>query len=95
MWFRLVFSHIHEILYLELNSKILLLISEVLYTTWQLCSVYYFACSIIVVVCFQMILLMAVAHGKSRVKCGPITLHTQTAIHVAHQLTEVRLIRYY
>jgi len=39
-----------------------------------------------------MILLMAVARGKSRVKCGPVTLHTQTAIHIAHQLTEVRLI---
>jgi RNA 3'-terminal phosphate cyclase (ATP) len=42
-----------------------------------------------------MILLMAVAHGKSRVKCGPVTLHTQTAIHIAHLLTEVRLITYY
>ncbi|XP_069673562.1 RNA 3'-terminal phosphate cyclase [Periplaneta americana] len=38
----------------------------------------------------QMILLMAVAHGKSRVKCGPVTLHTQTAIHVAQLLTEAK-----
>jgi len=38
----------------------------------------------------QMILLMAVAHGKSRLKCGPVTLHTQTAIHIAHQLTEAK-----
>lgn len=38
----------------------------------------------------QMIILMAVAHGKSRVKCGPVTLHTQTAIHIAHQLTEAK-----
>lgn len=46
-------------------------------------------------VCFQMILLMAIAHGKSRVKCGPVSLHTRTAIHVAHLLTEVRLIVFY
>jgi hypothetical protein len=46
-------------------------------------------------VCFQMILLMAIAHGKSRVKCGPVTSHTKAAIHVAHLLTEVRLIRYH
>ena len=32
---------------------------------------------------------MALAKGKSRVKCGPISLHTQTAIHIATQLTEV------
>lgn len=48
--------------------------------------------NIIADVCFQMILFMAIAHGKSRVKCGPVTLHTETAIHIAHQLTEVRLI---
>lgn len=38
----------------------------------------------------QIILLMAIAHGKSRVKCGPVTLHTQTAIHVAQELTEAK-----
>ncbi|XP_021918081.1 RNA 3'-terminal phosphate cyclase isoform X2 [Zootermopsis nevadensis] len=38
----------------------------------------------------QMILLMAIAHGKSRVKCGPVSLHTRTAIHVAHLLTEAK-----
>lgn len=32
---------------------------------------------------------MALAKGKSRVKCGPITLHTETAIYIASQLTEV------
>jgi hypothetical protein len=82
----------HEILSLTLNSEILPPVSDVLYTTWQLHCLYYFACSILLVVYFQMILLMAVAHGKSRIKCGPVTLHTQTAIHIAHQLTEVRLI---
>lgn len=83
----------HEILSLTLNSEILPLVLEVLYITWQHHGLYYFARSILLVVYFQMILLMAIAHGKSRVKCGPITLHTQTAIHIAHQLTEVRLIR--
>ncbi|PNF30765.1 RNA 3'-terminal phosphate cyclase [Cryptotermes secundus] len=38
----------------------------------------------------QIILFMAIAHGKSRVKCGPVTLHTETAIHVARQLTEAK-----
>lgn len=32
---------------------------------------------------------MALAKGVSRVKSGPITLHTQTAIHFAEQLTKV------
>jgi len=82
----------HEILPFMLNSEMLLPVAEVLYTTCQLHSLYCFAHSILLVVYFQMILLMAVAHGKSRVKCGPVTLHTQTAIHIAHQLTEVRLI---
>ncbi|PSN31248.1 RNA 3'-terminal phosphate cyclase, partial [Blattella germanica] len=38
----------------------------------------------------QMIIFMAIAHGKSRVKCGPVTLHTKTAIHVAEELTEAK-----
>lgn len=32
---------------------------------------------------------MALAKGTSRMRTGPITLHTQTAIHVAEQLTKV------
>jgi len=32
---------------------------------------------------------MALAKGVSRVKSGPVTLHTQTAIHFAEQLTKV------
>jgi len=32
---------------------------------------------------------MALAQGKSRVKCGEITLHTKTAIAIAEQLTKV------
>ena len=38
---------------------------------------------------FQLIIFMALANGVSRVKSGPITLHTQTAIHFAEQLTKV------
>eukprot|EP00112_Aurelia_sp_Birch-Aquarium-sp1_P011250 Seg2366.4 transcript_id=Seg2366.4/GoldUCD/mRNA.D3Y31 product="RNA 3'-terminal phosphate cyclase" protein_id=Seg2366.4/GoldUCD/D3Y31 len=34
----------------------------------------------------QMILLMALASGKSAIQCGPITLHTETAIHIAETL---------
>lgn len=32
---------------------------------------------------------MALANGTSRMRTGPVTLHTQTAIHVAEQLTNV------
>jgi hypothetical protein len=32
---------------------------------------------------------MALANGKSSIRCGPVTLHTDTAIHVAKQLTNV------
>ena len=39
---------------------------------------------------FQLILLMALARGKSQILCGPISLHTETAIHVAKLLTEVK-----
>ena len=38
---------------------------------------------------FQLIILMALAKGKSSIRCGPVTLHTETAIHVAKQLTDV------
>ncbi|XP_075217022.1 RNA 3'-terminal phosphate cyclase [Lycorma delicatula] len=38
----------------------------------------------------QIIILMALAEGKSSVKCGPITLHTETAIHVAQLLTKAK-----
>ncbi|KAK7502271.1 hypothetical protein BaRGS_00006635 [Batillaria attramentaria] len=41
----------------------------------------------------QLILLMALARGKSRVLCGPITLHTETAIHVAKLLTQAKFNR--
>ena len=33
---------------------------------------------------------MAIADGESRVRCGPLTDHTKTAIHVAEQMTDVR-----
>lgn len=38
----------------------------------------------------QLIIFMALADGKSKIKCGPITLHTETAIHVAHTMTKAK-----
>ena len=35
---------------------------------------------------------MALAKGKSKVKCGPLTLHTETAIKVTEMLTGVSYI---
>eukprot|EP00124_Ichthyophonus_hoferi_P004523 Ihof_evm2s509 gene=Ihof_evmTU2s509 len=35
----------------------------------------------------QMIIFMALAYGTSRIKTGPLTLHTQTAIHFANQVS--------
>ncbi|KAI6652907.1 RNA 3'-terminal phosphate cyclase-like [Oopsacas minuta] len=34
----------------------------------------------------QLILLMALAEGKSVVRCGPITLHTETAVYIAEKM---------
>ncbi|XP_072854106.2 RNA 3'-terminal phosphate cyclase isoform X1 [Pogona vitticeps] len=38
----------------------------------------------------QLIIFMALANGISRVKTGPITLHTETAIHFAEKLTKAK-----
>ncbi|XKL64282.1 hypothetical protein PGB90_004368 [Kerria lacca] len=38
----------------------------------------------------QIIILMALANGKSVVKCGPITLHTKTAIYIAEKMTQAK-----
>ena len=38
----------------------------------------------------QIILLMALAEGKSVVRCGPITLHTETAIYIAEKLLRAK-----
>lgn len=38
---------------------------------------------------------MALANGKSLVRCREITLHTKTAIHIAEQFTDVRKILHY
>jgi len=38
----------------------------------------------------QLIIFMALAEGTSRIKTGPITLHTETAIHVASQLCDAK-----
>lgn len=35
----------------------------------------------------QMIIFMALADGESKLLCGPLTLHTETAIHIAEKLT--------
>ena len=35
----------------------------------------------------QLIIFMSLAEGKSRVKCGPLTLHTKTAIHFSQSIT--------
>ncbi|KAJ8277759.1 hypothetical protein GJAV_G00079560 [Gymnothorax javanicus] len=40
----------------------------------------------------QLIMFMALAKGTSRIRTGPITLHTQTAIHVAEQLTKAKFV---
>ncbi|KAJ7332448.1 hypothetical protein JRQ81_014628 [Phrynocephalus forsythii] len=38
----------------------------------------------------QLIIFMALANGVSKVKTGPITLHTETAIHFAEKLTKAK-----
>jgi len=38
----------------------------------------------------QMIIFMAMAEGRSKIKCGSVTLHTETAIHVAHLMTKAK-----
>jgi RNA 3'-terminal phosphate cyclase (ATP) len=40
----------------------------------------------------QLIIFMTLAHGKSRVRCGPITLHSETAIHVSKLLTKATFV---
>ena len=34
---------------------------------------------------------MALADGVSRIRTGPLTLHTRTAIHIAEVMTGVRM----
>ncbi|XP_064385885.1 RNA 3'-terminal phosphate cyclase-like isoform X2 [Halichondria panicea] len=38
----------------------------------------------------QLIILMALARGRSTIRTGPLTLHTQTAIHIAQLLTKAK-----
>ncbi|XP_067004066.2 RNA 3'-terminal phosphate cyclase [Anabrus simplex] len=38
----------------------------------------------------QLIIFMALAEGVSRIKVGPVTLHTETAIHVAQLMTKAK-----
>ena len=35
---------------------------------------------------------MALAKGKSEIRCGALSLHTETAIYVAKHLTEVYIL---
>jgi len=37
----------------------------------------------------QLIIYMALAKGESRMLAGPLTLHTQTAIHIAETIAKV------
>ena len=37
----------------------------------------------------QLIIFMALAAGHSSIRCGPLTMHTQTAIHVAEKIMKV------
>lgn len=37
----------------------------------------------------QIIVLMALAEGKSIVKCGPLTMHSKTAMYITEKLTDV------
>ena len=38
----------------------------------------------------QLIIFMALAKGKSSVKCGPLTMHTKTAIYFTELMTGVK-----
>lgn len=38
----------------------------------------------------QLIIFMALAAGHSSMKCGPLTMHTQTAIHVAEKIMKAK-----
>ncbi|XP_064626575.1 RNA 3'-terminal phosphate cyclase-like [Lineus longissimus] len=40
----------------------------------------------------QLIILMALAKGKSTIQSGAITLHTETAIHIASQITNAKFV---
>ena len=42
----------------------------------------------------QLIVYMSLAAGTSRIRTGPITLHTQTAMHIAHMMTQVCATRH-
>ena len=41
--------------------------------------------------CDQLIAFMALAAGRSQVLAGPLSLHTQTAIHFASELTRCKI----
>lgn len=43
----------------------------------------------------QVIVFMALAGGRSRIKMGELTLHTKTAIYVTEQLTNVSIVDCY
>lgn len=43
----------------------------------------------------QLIIFMALAPGQSQIRSGPLTLHTETAIYVAEQMTGVSFNIFY
>ncbi len=42
---------------------------------------------------FKLIIFMGLASGTSRIKTGPLSLHTKTAIFIMEQMTHVRSVR--
>lgn len=49
----------------------------------------------IVFVSLQLIILMALAKGTSRIRTGSLTLHTETAIHIAEMMTRGKVFNDY
>lgn len=43
-----------------------------------------------IIIHLQLIIFMALAAGHSSIRCGPLTMHTQTAIHVAEKIMKVQ-----
>ena len=69
-----------QILFWLLNGEVLLRSAVVCYEKFRF---FFFL--------LQLIILMALAEGKSEILCGPLSLHTETAIHVASIMTKVEV----
>ena len=57
--------------------------------TLQLINYYEPLCFQLFFIYLQLIIFMALAAGHSSIRCGPLTMHTQTAIHVAEKIMKV------